>query len=656
MDCDTGFVFIMIVEVECPDIPVIVKVNDTICIGESVDLNDLILAASENIEMVEFYSDSNYLNLLIPAETSVEGWYYVKAYNKYECYVEDSVHVTVSPLTVGGTIAIDQTLCSGGTPDTLRLSSNVGTVVRWEYSDDNFVSDLHVIDNTTTTLPSEEMEPLYANRHYRAVVKSGACEHAFSDTVLITIISKPVLSGAVAVPDSICESKTSVLSSSRTGGEGIPTYQWQYYNGTAWADVADGTPHNAIYEDDDTEELIVSNILIPGNYSYRLTVAMAAGCNAESDSVVLTVFAAPNEGEIKAESTMVCYNTSTTLTLDDYSGPIRWQKSTTSATTGFSDIPGATNPTLVTGNLTQTTWFRVAITNVVCGNVVSDAVEIKIAPNPAIILISDPATTTQTLRQPNPIEDIVYSIVGAVDIVVTGLPEGITATVTGNILTISGTPLEIGTFDYEITISSDCGEAMAAGVMVVKQACPVEKLDEVNDETYRVIELVGFCWYRDNVRGTLYQDSTYIPFAQPYYHYLYPDKEQNALNFGLLYTYDDVMGGELCPEGWRMPTLEEWQLLNAYHINDLRNPDYWLQPNNNTNNTLFDARGAGFYNSTLQRFESLYGYTAWWSADASINTTTNTLLGTIMRYYCDDLEIGEIKATDAISVRCLFDD
>jgi len=251
--------------------------------------------------------------------------------------------------------------------------------------------------------------------------------------------------------------------------------------------------------------------------------------------------------------------------------------------------------------------------------------------------------------------DIVYTIAGDVTVTITGLPDGLSWNLTGNILTISGEPIESGVFNYEIMLTGDCGEAEATGVMVVKEPCPDEKYDAINDVTYGVVELVGFCWYQDNVRGKKYQDETIIPFAKPYQSSLYPDAEQNALNFGLLYTYDDLTGGALCPAGWRLPTSEEWLLLSQYSVNDLRHPDYWIQPNNNTNETKFNARGAGYYNGAVQRFTELYGYTGWWSSD-NASTMATTGLGAIMRYYCDYLEVIDIKNGDAISVRCLFDD
>jgi uncharacterized protein (TIGR02145 family) len=109
----------------------------------------------------------------------------------------------------------------------------------------------------------------------------------------------------------------------------------------------------------------------------------------------------------------------------------------------------------------------------------------------------------------------------------------------------------------------------------------------------------------------------------------------------------------LCPEGWRIPTSSEWALLNKYTIEELKSSTFWVSPNSNTDDTGFDCRAAGFFNSTLQRFESMLGYTAYWSADTPED---DTCLGAVCKYFCNHVEILPIKKTDAISVRCILDE
>jgi uncharacterized protein (TIGR02145 family) len=162
---------------------------------------------------------------------------------------------------------------------------------------------------------------------------------------------------------------------------------------------------------------------------------------------------------------------------------------------------------------------------------------------------------------------------------------------------------------------------------------------------YKVTNLAGLCW-TETMRNTKYADDTDIPFAKPY-----QNKDEYTEIFGLLYDYESASGGQICPAGWRMPTSTEWLSLNMYNMKELRNPAYWLSPNSNTNSEGFDLRASGFFNSTSQCFEELYGIALYWSSD--ITTSSTFILGVCNTYFCPYLELKEIKKTDAVSVRCV---
>ena len=197
---------------------------------------------------------------------------------------------------------------------------------------------------------------------------------------------------------------------------------------------------------------------------------------------------------------------------------------------------------------------------------------------------------------------------------------------------------------------------------LIGATCPDQVFDVANGISYHVVELVGLCW-TENLRNTKYSDGSDILFAQPYSHALYPNTEQNTTDFGLLYDWynaaralnatpqDPVQG--ICPAGWRLPTTAELSSLNAYSVDDLRNTAFWLSPNTSTNTSGMDIRGAGYYNSAFDRFEDLLGYTAFWSSTAPATSAT-TATATAINYYCNKVEIVEVKLTDAISVRCVY--
>jgi uncharacterized protein (TIGR02145 family) len=389
---------------------------------------------------------------------------------------------------------------------------------------------------------------------------------------------------------------------------------------------------------------------------YRAVVKSGVCEQATSDPVMITVIPASAAGNITADKSSVCYNTGTTVKLENYEGDIQWQRSTTSATENFVNIPGTTN-ILPTGNLTQTTWYRAVVTSGLCPGGTSAAVEIKITPGVTLTLTSVSGTDNQTLRVNTAIENITYSYTGATNVTISGLPTGVTGSWSDGVITISGVPTETGIFNYTVEVTNDCGTALVAGIIHVLPACPEEVYDAVNDTWYNVVDLALHCWFKENLSATKYQNDTDIPFAKPYYNAFYSDTTLYKTTFGLLYNYESVFpvdpNQKLCPDGWRIPTSEEWALLNMYNVEDLKNPDYWLQPNHNTDILEFHSFGAGFYNGDAQRFESLYGYTAYWSSDTPLYGT-NTGIGAVLRYNCSQIEILEIKKTNAISVRCIL--
>lgn len=88
-----------------------------------------------------------------------------------------------SAASVGGTISGSTTACASGNSGALTLSSQTGSVIRWEYSNDNG-NTWYYISNTTTT---QNYSNLKTTTQYRAVVKNGDCSIAFSSMATITI-------------------------------------------------------------------------------------------------------------------------------------------------------------------------------------------------------------------------------------------------------------------------------------------------------------------------------------------------------------------------------------------------------------------------------------------------------------------------------------
>ena len=119
-----------------------------------------------------------------------------------------TVTVTIDPISVGGIIASDQTICYLTSPADLVLSGNVGSVLKWQRSADAGFTSPTDIAGTSTTLTGTTIGILTSDTYFRAVVKSGTCTETVSSSVLITVRSIPTASISVT-PSSVCQNGTS---------------------------------------------------------------------------------------------------------------------------------------------------------------------------------------------------------------------------------------------------------------------------------------------------------------------------------------------------------------------------------------------------------------------------------------------------------------
>ena len=86
-----------------------------------------------------------------------------------------------------------------------------------------------------------------------------------------------------------------------------------------------------------------------------------------SNAITTTVNATSVAGSISGGGvSVVSGSNSTTLTLSGYTGSIQWQSSTTSSSSGFSNIGSATSATYTATNLSAATYYQAVVTNGVC--------------------------------------------------------------------------------------------------------------------------------------------------------------------------------------------------------------------------------------------------------------------------------------------------
>ena len=111
--------------------------------------------------------------------------------------------------------------------------------------------------------------------------------------------------------------------------------------------------------------------------------------------------------------------------------------------------------------------------------------------------------------------------------------------------------------------------------------CP-QTLTDIDGNIYKVIQIGDQCWMAENLKVTHFPDGTPIPHVPNDEDWLnLADNNTDAaycfynndesLGYGALYTY--AAAKEVCPDGWHLPSDEEWRTLELYLTNNGYNYD-----------------------------------------------------------------------------------
>jgi uncharacterized protein (TIGR02145 family) len=88
---------------------------------------------------------------------------------------------------------------------------------------------------------------------------------------------------------------------------------------------------------------------------------------------------------------------------------------------------------------------------------------------------------------------------------------------------------------------------------------------DVDGNYYKTVIIGGQTWMAENLRTTKYRDGTDIPYKNGGANYRwYNDDITFKKPFGALYRYETGATGKLAPEGWHIPSVDEWNQLKNY--------------------------------------------------------------------------------------------
>jgi len=159
----------------------------------------------------------------------------------------------------------------------------------------------------------------------------------------------------------------------------------------------------------------------------------------------------------------------------------------------------------------------------------------------------------------------------------------------------------------------------------------IEQIRDIDGNSYNTIQIGSQVWMSENLKTTTYTDGTPIPVVEDYEEWAnltlpayswYNNDSLNSEDYGALYNFYAVETEKLCPEGWRVPSDEDWIALEAYlggsgaagGVLKEADTDHWKTPNTGASNESgFTARPGGYrsYNGTFNLIR-INGY--WWSS------------------------------------------
>jgi hypothetical protein len=155
-----------------------------------------------------------------------------------DVYSSNYVTITVNAASVGGTVAANQTVCSGAQPSDLAVSGHNGTVVKWQKSNDTAFTTPSDIASTSSTLTSSNIGSISTTTYFRAVVQNGTCSSDNSSYITISIYADAV-GGSVSSDQTICAltPATDLVLTGQTGN----VVKWQKATNSSFTSPTDIT-------------------------------------------------------------------------------------------------------------------------------------------------------------------------------------------------------------------------------------------------------------------------------------------------------------------------------------------------------------------------------------------------------------------------------
>ena len=199
------------------------------------------------------------------------------------------------------------------------------------------------------------------------------------------------------------------------------------------------------------------------------------------------------------------------------------------------------------------------------------------------------------------------------------------------------------------------------------------RIEDIDGNTYKTVQIAQMRWMAEDLKTTRFNDGKPIPRVENYDQWAelstpayswYNNDSLQAESYGALYNWYVVESGKLCPEGWHVPSDEEWIALEtalggaAQAGAKLKEEGtaHWKTPNTEAVNSHGFRALPGGYRSYNGTFNLMRTSAYWWSS--SQKSWYGSASRAVYRYvlYNDRALSRHIaEQNNGFSVRCLED-
>ncbi len=397
------------------DLPTVDAGSDqTVCGGDNVTLNG---------SGASTYTWDNGVTNNTAFTASTTTTYTVTGTDANGCINTDQVTVTITPDNTAGSPSTSPTVCintaltditiatTGATGIGTATGLPSGVTAAWS-------SDVITVSGTPTA----------SGTFSYTIPLDGGCG-SVNATGTITVSGDNTAGTASTTPTLCVNTALTDITHATTGATGIGT--------------ASGLPSGVTASWSSDVITITGTPTASGTFSY--TIPLDGGCGTVSATGTITVDDLPTV-DAGSDQT-VCGGDNVTLN--------------GSGASTYTWDNGVTNNTAFTASTTTTYTVTGTDAN---GCINTDQVTVTITPDNT----AGSPSTSPTVCINTALTDITIATTGATGIgTATGLPSGVTAAWSSDVITVSGTPTASGTFSYTIPLDGGCGSVNATGTITV---------------------------------------------------------------------------------------------------------------------------------------------------------------------------------------------